>query len=362
MALVCTMLLNGLRRFWYVCSAGILFLFLLYLLNGGTIVIVLLIFALAGMLYNAGDSLLFYPESPPHARIFVESPSAYSLPFENLFVRAVDGPGAPKLNLVFIKQHDIILPMAPTVVYFHGNAGNVGHRLPNVDALYKQLGCNILLVEYRGYGKSEGKPGEVGFYDDARTAIEYLLRRNDIDKRQIIVFGRSLGGAMAVFLASDPRYGSMIRCCVVENTFTNIPDIAKVIFSFRIVQMLPKFLFKNQFPNDERVKKIEIPVLFLSGLQDALIPSWMMRSLHDMCSSSLKRLVTFDHGGHNDTWQSRGYYGAWSHFQKEVTAFHANRETSEHDAEGENNSSDLKASDSFTLLIPQPPEHIFEPQ
>ena len=102
------------------------------------------------MLYNAGDSLLFYPESPPHARIFVESPSAYSLPFENLFVRAVDGPGAPKLNLVFIKQHDIILPMAPTVVYFHGNAGNVGHRLPNVDALYKQLGCNILLVS--GFG------------------------------------------------------------------------------------------------------------------------------------------------------------------------------------------------------------------
>ena len=100
------------------------------------------------MLYNAGDSLLFYPESPPHARIFVESPSAYSLPFENVFVRAVDGPGAPKLNLVFIKQHDIILPMAPTVVYFHGNAGNVGHRLPNVDALYKQFGCNVLLVSF----------------------------------------------------------------------------------------------------------------------------------------------------------------------------------------------------------------------
>ena len=77
----------------------------------------------SGMLYNAGDSLLFYPESPPHARIFVESPAAYSLPFENVFVRAVDGPGAPKLNLVFIKQHDIILPMAPTVIYFHGNAG-----------------------------------------------------------------------------------------------------------------------------------------------------------------------------------------------------------------------------------------------
>ena len=139
------------------------------------------------MLYNAGDSLLFYPESPPHARIFVESPSTYSLPFENVFVRAVDGPGAPKLNLLFIKQHDIILPMAPTVVYFHGNAGNVGHRLPNVHALYKNFGCNVLLVEYRGYGKSEGKPGETGFYDDARTAIEYLMRRSDIDKRQIVV-------------------------------------------------------------------------------------------------------------------------------------------------------------------------------
>ena len=226
--------------------------------------------------------MLFYPESPPHARIFVESPSAYGLPFENVFVRGVDGPGAPKLNLVFIKQHDIILPMAPTVIYFHGNAGNVGHRLPNAQALYKNCGCNVLLVEYRGYGKSEGKPGETGFYDDARTAMEYLTRRGDIDKRQIVVFGRSLGGAMALFLASDPRYGPLIRFCVVENSFTNIPAIAKVIFSFRFVQMLPAFLFKNQFPNDERVKKIEIPVLFLSGAEDALIPSWMMRHLHQV--------------------------------------------------------------------------------
>ena len=87
---------------------------------------------------------------------------------------------------------------------------------------------------------------------------------------------------MALFLASDPRYGPLIRYCVVENSFTNIPAIAKVIFSFRFVQMLPDFLFKNQFPNDLRVKKIEIPVLFLSGSQDALIPSWMMRSLHDV--------------------------------------------------------------------------------
>lgn len=90
-----------------------------------------------------------------------------------------------------------------------------------------------------------------------------------------------------------------------------------------------------------------------------------------MCSSSLKRLVTFDHGGHNDTWQSRGYYDAWNHFQKEVTTYHANKNNSTpaYYAEDLNdggqtnqNTSDLKASDSFTLLMPQPPEHIFEPQ
>ena len=89
-----------------------------------------------------------------------------------------------------------------------------------------------------------------------------------------------------------------------------------------------------------------------------------------MCSSSLKRLVTFDHGGHNDTWQSRGYYDAWTHFQKEVTAYYANKNATAPtffagESEGGQtnpNTTDLNASDSFTLLMPQPPEHIFEPQ
>ena len=94
-----------------------------------------------------------------------------------------------------------------------------------------------------------------------------------------------------------------------------------------------------------------------------------------MCSSSLKRLVTFDHGGHNDTWQSRGYYDAWTHFHKEVALYYANKnntsatayyasEPNGGDNNGQTNASttDLNASDSFTLLMPQPPEHIFEPQ
>jgi len=349
LALVGHLLISGLRRFWYVCSAGILFLFLLYLLNGGPIVVILLIFALAGMLYNAGDALLFYPESPPQARLFVDSPASFGLPFENIFIRSVDGV---KINLVFIKQHDIILPMAPTVIYFHGNAGNVGHRLSNVNALYKSCGCNVLLVEYRGYGKSEGKPGELGFYNDARTAVEYLLHRKDIDKNRIGVFGRSLGGAMATFLASDPHYGPLLRFAVVENSFTNIPEIAKVIFNFRLIRMLPAFLFKNRFPNDVHVTKIEIPTLFLSGLQDALIPSWMMQHLCQLCSSSLKRIITFSHGGHNDTWQCRNYYEAWNLFLKEVDAFQSSK----------TNEPDLKTSDSFTLLMPQPPDDIFEPR
>lgn len=112
-----------------------------------------------GALYNAQDLLLYYPEQPPTSRFYVDSPSSFGLQYENVFIRSHDGT---QLHVQFIRQPPHRSSTAPTIVFFHGNAGNIGHRLSNVQLLYSCCDVNILLVEYRGYGKSCGRPSEQG--------------------------------------------------------------------------------------------------------------------------------------------------------------------------------------------------------
>lgn len=149
-----------------------------------------------GILYHAEDNFLFYPELPSHSRVFVPIPSMYGLPYENVQVRAADGT---LLKMFFIYQPPERLHQSPTIIFFHGNAGNMGHRLQNAVGLYHNLHCNILLVEYRGYGLSEGSPTEDGLYIDARASIDYLLSRSDVNLSEIIIFGRSLGKIFFLF-------------------------------------------------------------------------------------------------------------------------------------------------------------------
>ena len=111
------------------------------------------------MLYNAQDILLYYPEQPTSSRLYVDSPSSFSLQHESIFIRSHDGT---QLHAQFIRQPPHLAATAPTFVFFHGNAGNIGHRLPNVLLLYNYCNVNVLLVEYRGYGKSSGQPSEQG--------------------------------------------------------------------------------------------------------------------------------------------------------------------------------------------------------
>lgn len=114
----------------------------------------------------------------------------FSLPYESVTTRSLDGI---QIHMYFIHQPKERQRNAPTIIFFHGNAGNMGHRLQNCVGLYHNLHCNILLVEYRGYGLSEGNPSEEGLYMDAKASIDYLYMRKDINHSEIIVFGRSLG-------------------------------------------------------------------------------------------------------------------------------------------------------------------------
>ena len=126
---------------------------------GGVTILILLMIVIVGGLYHYQDSLLYYPEQPESARVFVQTPSSLGLPYENVSLTTSDDI---RITAYFIKQPSDVIGKAPTVLYFHGNAGNIGHRLHNTQALYQHCGFNLLLVEYRGYGKSQGAPSEQG--------------------------------------------------------------------------------------------------------------------------------------------------------------------------------------------------------
>jgi len=115
----------------------------------------------SGVLYNAQDMLVFRPEQPATSRLYVCSPSLYRLQYENISIRSHDGT---QIHVQFIRQPPHLAATASTFVWFHGNAGNIGHRLPNALLVYNCCNVNLLLVEYRGYGKSRGRPSEEGFY------------------------------------------------------------------------------------------------------------------------------------------------------------------------------------------------------
>ena len=138
-------------KFWRICGAAILILILIYWMYGGVIILILLVVTIVGGLYHYQDSLLYYPEQPESARVFVQTPSSLGLPYENVYLTTKDNC---RISAYFIKQPPSQIGRAPNLLYLHGNAGNIGHRLHNAQALYRRCGFNILLLEYRGYGKS----------------------------------------------------------------------------------------------------------------------------------------------------------------------------------------------------------------
>lgn len=258
--------------------------------------------SLLGILYHAQDNLLFHPELPAHSRVFVPVPTMHRLPYENLQIKASENVS---LHAFWIAHPGDKGLHIPTIIYFHGNAGNMGHRLQNASGMFHTLQCNLLLVEYRGFGLSTGAPSEKGLYNDARAAIDYLLTRHDLDHSQIILFGRSLGGAVAIDVAADPVYSSRIMCVIVENTFTSIPDMAAELIH-PSVKYLPLCFYRNKFLSGQKIQFLAAPCLFVSGLADTLVPPRMMSFLHSKCGSIHKQILQINGGSHNDTWAVNG--------------------------------------------------------
>ncbi len=149
---------------------------------------------------------------------------------------------------------------APLVVYFHGNAELIDHQHDMIQH-YRNLGCNVLLPEYRGYGRSAGHPSEAGILSDAEHFLAEALKRPDVDGSRLVIHGRSLGGGPAALLAMKHKPVVL----VLESTFASAAAMASKYF-------VPSFLVKNKFHVDDAVASLDIPILMFHGTTDDIIP------------------------------------------------------------------------------------------
>ncbi len=210
------------------------------------------------------------------------TPEAIGLPYEDVTIKTSDGVS---INGWFIPAAD----SARGILFFHGNAGNISHRLDTIK-LFHDMGLNTLIVDYRGYGRSEGRPSEKGLYLDADAAYRYLSSRPGIDPDSIIAFGRSLGGAVALELAGRRKLSAII----VESAFTSTADIGREIFPF-----LPaKLLVTQNYNSLERVGSLSIPKLFIHSRDDEIIPFRHGQRLFEAAAEPKSFHVMS--GGHNE--------------------------------------------------------------
>ncbi|MFC1497255.1 alpha/beta hydrolase [Verrucomicrobiota bacterium] len=187
------------------------------------------------------------------------TPEYLNLKYEDVRIKTEDGE---TIAGWFVSAPERDQKSACTVLFCHGNAGDIGDRPDSIMTFHK-MGLNVLIFDYRGYGDSSGKPTEKGTYLDAKAVWEYLTKEKNIDGKKIVIFGRSLGGAIATWLAEQTEPGAL----VVESTFTSAPDMAKKMFWF-----LPRFLCRFKYDSINRIADVGCPVLIAHSKDDDMIP------------------------------------------------------------------------------------------
>lgn len=165
-------------------------------------------------------SEIIYPRNfPPDARTNVPRPSQFGITdYEELFIPTPDGESLSAFYIRANKQH----ARNVTVLMFHGNAGNIGYRLPIAKILENELRCNVLMLQYRGYGLSTGTPNEKGLMIDAQTGLDYIRERHEMRGTKIVIYGQSIGGAVSIGLAARNMKHGDIAGIILENTFTSL--------------------------------------------------------------------------------------------------------------------------------------------
>ena len=221
--------------------------------------------------------MIFYPLKELNA-----NPSNIGLEFENIYLITKDN----------IKIHGWFIPnnlTSKTILFFHGNAGNISYRIDIIEIL-STLNVNIFIIDYRGYGNSNGKPSEKGMYIDAITAYEYLINQKKIKPENIIIYGKSIGTTAAIDLASKVKIGKLI----VDSGLTSAKDMSKIIIPF-----IPVYLFLNvKFNSIKKIANVNCPKLFIHSIDDKIIPFSMGQKLYEKANYPKKFYEST--GSHND--------------------------------------------------------------
>ena len=261
----------------------------------GGILALLLLYAV--FLVACEDKIIYHPHKYPQG---IWNPSSFNVKVEDVFFLAKDGT----------KLHGWYIPSAnaqATLLWFHGNAGNLTHRLENIQQL-QPLALNIFIFDYRGYGKSEGKPSEAGIYQDSQAAYDFLIQeKNVVPLESLFLFGRSLGGICAVEVASSNPAAGLI----LESVFTSARDMAGQVFP-----LLPiGWALRSKFSAIEKVPHLQLPKLFLHGTKDEIVPYKLGRKLYSAAANP-KEFYDIEGAGHNDTYAvgGREYFSALNRF------------------------------------------------
>ncbi len=258
----------------------------------------LLTLALPALVFSGGVGALSYLRSRfQHSRVFlpdrypdgVWEPAAFGLSVEDVWFEAADET----------RLHGWWIPHTSakgTILYCHGNTGSIAHRI-GVFRHLQRLRVNLLAFDYRGYGRSGGTPSEAGLFQDVRAAYSHLVENLGQNPERVLLFGHSLGGAVAV----DGALDCVVAGLVVQSSFTHVRDAAKALFP-----TLPLHLAATrQFRSIEKVDKIRIPKIFIHGECDETVPIDLGRKLFEAACEP-KEFFVVRRAGHNDVHRHGG--------------------------------------------------------
>ncbi len=210
-------------------------------------------------------------------------PSEVGLQYEDVYLSTKDGV---KLNAWFIPSKG----SRYTLLFSHGNAGNISHRIEKI-LILKSLDFNIFIFDYRGYGKSGGRPSEKGLYRDIEASYDYLISKKRISPDSIILYGESLGGAVAIDLALREK----VKAIITESTFTSTADVAKTVYP-----LFPTYFISSRFDSLKKIKDIEIPKLIMHSKNDDIIPFSHSLRLYNNAPEPKKHIEL--KGDHNNSY------------------------------------------------------------
>lgn len=236
--------------------------------------------ALLLFLYFYQSHLLYLPNLP--SREILATPDALDLAFERVTIVTGDGITIDGWFLPVRQARGVLL-------FFHGNAGNISHRLDSLK-VFNDLGLSTLIFDYRGYGRSRGQPTEEGTYRDAEAVWRYITEERHTAPRDVVLFGRSLGAAIAAYLATVHTPGALI----IESGFTSVPDLAAEVYPIFPVRRLARF----RYDTERYLTSVSCPVLIVHSQDDEIIAFAHGRRLFAVANEPKQFLEI--RGGHND--------------------------------------------------------------